>query len=249
MAHIEIHALSVKLAGTFEAHVFFPEQEVEKAEEKFPVLWMIHEDGTGTFDLMRHAALMEKIAEEKKMFVIAPMISHSLATNMAFGTKNEEFLVEECPEIFRLLYPVSEKKEDNYIFGIHTGAYGAVKLAMKHPDVYAGCFAVNGELDIAGRCKDSKNREAGFRHQSEESLKAVFGDLDRVSGGQEDIYHLAGNAKIRIELFCSTKLDRYKDNKRLEEADTFVTLTGVDKTEDFQQIEEMIQAGADKIIR
>ena len=29
MAHIEIHALSVKLAGTFEAHVFFPEQEVE----------------------------------------------------------------------------------------------------------------------------------------------------------------------------------------------------------------------------
>ena len=119
MAHIEIHALSVKLAGTFEAHVFFPEQEVEKAEEKFPVLWMIHEDGTGTFDLMRHAALMEKIAEEKKMFVIAPMISHSLATNMAFGTKNEEFLVEECPEIFRFLYPVSEKKEDNYIFGIH----------------------------------------------------------------------------------------------------------------------------------
>ena len=204
---------------------------MEKAEEKFPVLWMIHEDGTGTFDLMRHAALMEKIAEEKKMFVIAPMISHSLATNMAFGTKNEEFLVEECPEIFRFLYPVS------------------VKLAMKHPDVYAGCFAVNGELDIAGRCKDSKNREAGFRHQSEESLKAVFGDLDRVSGGQEDIYHLAGNAKIRIELFCSTKLDRYKDNKRLEEADTFVTLTGVDKTEDFQQIEEMIQAGADKIIR
>ena len=90
---------------------------------------------------MRHAALMEKIAEEKKMFVIAPMISHSLATNMAFGTKNEEFLVEECPEIFRFLYPVSEKKEDNYIFGIHTGAYGAVKLAMKHPDVYAGCFA------------------------------------------------------------------------------------------------------------
>ena len=55
MAHIEIHALSVKLAGTFEAHVFFPEQEVEKTEEKFPVLWMIHEDGTGTFDLMmRH---------------------------------------------------------------------------------------------------------------------------------------------------------------------------------------------------
>lgn len=67
MAHIEIHALSVKLAGTFEAHVFFPEQEVEKAEEKFPVLWMIHEDGTGTFDLMRHAALMEKSQKRKNV--------------------------------------------------------------------------------------------------------------------------------------------------------------------------------------
>ena len=38
MAHIEIHALSVKLAGTFEAHVFFPEQEVEKAEGREPLI-------------------------------------------------------------------------------------------------------------------------------------------------------------------------------------------------------------------
>ena len=35
MAHIEIHALSVKLAGTFEAHVFFPEQEVERQRKNF----------------------------------------------------------------------------------------------------------------------------------------------------------------------------------------------------------------------
>ncbi len=49
------------------------------------------------------------------MFVIAPMISHSLATNMAFGTKNEEFLVEECPEIFRF-YIQSVKRKKTIIF-------------------------------------------------------------------------------------------------------------------------------------
>ena len=248
MAHIEIHALSVKLAGTFDAHVFFPEQEVMETDKKFPVLWMIHEDGTGTFDLMRHAVLMEKIAEEKKIFVIAPMVSHSLATNMAYGTKNEDFLAEECPEIFRFLYPVSDKKEDNYIFGIHTGAYGAVKLALKHPDVYAGCFAVNGELDIVKRCTDGKNRQAGFKNQSEESLKAVFGDLDKVSGGQEDLYHLAGNTQTKIGLFCSTQLQCYRDNERLKERNRSITLTEDDREEDFRQIEEMITNGVEYVM-
>ena len=243
MAHIEIHALSVKLAGTFDAHVFFPEEEVIKSEKKFPVLWMIHEDGTGTFDLMRHTALMEKIAEEKQIFVIAPMVSHSLATNMVYGTKNEDFLAEECLKIFRFLYPISGKKEDNYIFGIHSGAYGAIKLAMKHPDVYAGGFAVNGELDIVKRCMDSKNRQTGFRNQTEESLKAVFGDLNTVSGGQEDLYHLVENAQTKIELFCSTQLQCCKDNERLKEADTNITLTNDERAEDFQQIEEMIETG------
>lgn len=243
MAHIEIHALSVKLAGTFEAHVVFPEKEVQETEKKFPVLWMIHEDGASTFDLMRHASLMEKIAEEKKIFVIAPTAGHSLATNMVYGTKNEDFLAEECPEIFRFLYPISDKKENNYIFGIHTGAYGAVKLAMKHPDMYAGCFTVNGELDIVKRCMDSKNRMAGFWHQTEESLKAVFGDLNKVSGGQEDLYYLAKNTQVKIRLFSSTRLRCYRDNERLKEAEPCITLTEEDREEDFRQIEEMIEAG------
>lgn len=243
MAHIEINALSVKLAGTFEAHVFFSEINILMTEKEFPVLWMIHEDGKGTFDLVRYARLFERIANEKKMFIIAPAVSHSLATNMVYGTDNEDFLANECVEIFRFMYPLSRKKEDNYIFGIHTGAYGAVKLAMKHEDVYGGCFAVNGELDIVKRCQDIENKETGFVHQSAESLKAIFGNISAVQGSAEDIYTLAETSEANIFLLCSNKVKSYEDNIRLANSGSHIILKSSNETEDFTTIETMIEKG------
>ena len=71
-----------------------------------------------------------------------------------------------------------------------TGAYGAVKAALKHSDVFSKCIAIDGIFDLGKICNRAlKGKETGIFHR-EESLKAVFGDLQNFEGSEHDIYAL-----------------------------------------------------------
>lgn len=228
MAHIEINALSVHLSGTFGAHIFAPEPEVLQKKGPFPVLWVIHEDGSSPFELLRYTDILEKAAAEKELFIIAPTVSHSLCTDMVWGTKNETFLGQECIEIFRFLYPLSTKREDNMVLGIGSGGYGALKLAMHYPQTFGKGASIDAELDIVRRCMAPLDRDAGFAFQSGASLEAIFGDLQKVAGGEHDLYALAVKNETKLKLFCSTESKNYEDHVRLKKLGT-----GIET--DFQQ--------------
>jgi putative tributyrin esterase len=218
MAHIEINALSVNLAGTFSAHIYFPELN-GVGKKQYPVLWFIHDDGGSPEDLLCFPNL-EQYAKQHELFVICPTVSHSLATDMAYGTENETFLSDECPRIFQFLYPISKRKEDNFLFSIGTGAYGAVKLALKHPDTFGGCISISGKLDIASVCEAAKSNQQMWQYTTVESLKAIFGDLNQVSNSQNDIFALAKTAvEPFLYLACGKKEDSYQENLKLAEID------------------------------
>ncbi len=218
MAHIELNALSVNLAGTFGAHIYFPELD-KLGKKQYPVLWFIHDDGGAPEDLLRFPGL-EEYAMTHGVFVIAPTVSHSLATDMAFGTENETFLADECPRLFRFLYPLSKKKEDNILFSIGTGGYGAVKLALKHPDTFGGCISISGKLDIATVCEAAAENKKLWPYQSIESLKAVFGDLHSVRSSQNDIFAIAKTVcEPFLYLACGKQEEAYQEN--LELADMY----------------------------
>lgn len=220
MAHIEVNALSVHLSGTFDAHIFAPEPAVLQKKNSFPVLWMIHEDGNSPFELLRYTDILEKAATEKELFIIAPAVSHSLCTDMVWGTKNETFLGQECVGIFRFLYPLSTKREENIIFGIGSGGYGALKLAMHYPQIFGKGVSIDAELDIVRRCMAPKDRNAGFAFQSKASLEAIFGDLQKVAGGDHDLYALAEKNKTKLKLLCSTESKTYEDHVRFKKLST-----------------------------
>ena len=218
MAHIELNALSKNLAGTFGAHIYLPELE-KLGNKQYPVLWFIHDDGGCEADLLRFSVL-EEFAKKHSIFVIAPTVSHSLATDMAFGTENETFLADECPRLFQFLYPLSKRKEDNILFSIGTGAYGAVKLALKHPDTFGGCISISGKLDIAAVCEAAADNKKLWPYQSIESLKAVFGDLSKVRSSQNDIFAIAKTvSEPFLYLTCGEQEEAYQENLRLAEID------------------------------
>lgn len=218
MAHIEVNAMSVKLFSTFEAEVFFPGLHLE-AGERYPVVWFIHPDGTGPVELERYTDLLEGYAEKKKIFIIAPDISHSLCTDMVWGTWNEQFIAEECPGIFRFLYPLSGKPEDQYLLGIGSGAYGAAKVASHYRDRFRTAILVNGELDIAAKCRMPRNRER-FSHQTADSLDALFGCREKVEGSREDLYAESCKTPVKTILACSRQSLWFQDNQRYAERNT-----------------------------
>ena len=219
MAYIELNALSVCLSGTFEACIFAPEPRDLQQGEAFPVLWYIPEDGDSPYGILKYANFLEKLAVEKKRFVIAPAVSHALCTDMVWGTKNETFLSKECVEIFRFLYPLSSKPEENTVMGIGTGAYGACKLALHYPDVFGAGIAIEGELDLAAKCeslrKGCEEGKESFPFQSRASLEAIFGDLSAVAGSRNDLFAAAGQSAGKLYLLCGEASPVYRENARL----------------------------------
>ena len=106
------------------------------------------------------------------------------------GFANYAAMVKELAGICRNNLPLSDKPELNWIGGVGTGAYGAVKAALKHPEVFSACIAMDGIYDMGKICERAKQGETVVCH-NEESLKAVFGDIDHIKGSDNDVFALA----------------------------------------------------------
>lgn len=194
MALIEMNALSTVLCGSFSAKVFLPEMDKLQLNEKdkrkeYPVLWLYHSDGGNAMDWLNTPA--EKCAAEYGIFIIATDVQHALCTNMKYGPSYEIFMAEEFPGICRNNLPISSEPKQNWIGGVGTGAYGAMKAAIKHPNVFSACIAMDGIFDMNEICKKAMVGEATGIHHTEESLKSVFGELSVMQGSEHDLYALA----------------------------------------------------------
>lgn len=194
MAQIEMNALSVITCGSFSARIFLPEMDKlmlndKDHQKKYPVLWLLHDEGGAALDWLATPA--ERLAARYGIFIIAPDQHHAMCTDMTFGPRYEHFMASELPGICRNNLPISPNPKDNWIGGVGTGGYGAVKMALKHPNVFSKAFAIHGILDMERLIRLARAGEDTGTCQNLASLKAVFGDPDAFSGSGNDLYALA----------------------------------------------------------
>jgi S-formylglutathione hydrolase FrmB len=100
--------------------------------------------------------------------------------NMAHGQRYFDFFTEELPRIMREFFPLSPKREDNYVAGLSMGGAGALTLGLGRPDVFSaiGCFSA-GNLNIRRRTNPSA---IGQRKSGKASRDiSVYGAEDRSS--------------------------------------------------------------------
>ncbi len=219
MAQIEINALSVITCGSFSARVFLPEMDRlalddEAHQKKYPVLWLLHTEGGAAIDWLATPA--ERCAAQYGIFIIAPDQHHSLCTDMRFGPRYEHFMNTELPGICRNNLPLSADPACNWIGGVGTGAYGAVKMALKHPETFSKAVSLNGVLDLETVCKKAAaGGETGIFH-NKASLEAVFGELAAFHGSENDLYALArAPQQGKFCFFWEKGADAAEENRRL----------------------------------
>jgi S-formylglutathione hydrolase FrmB len=136
--HVESEALAV--ATTFTA---FVPQEVENP----PVLYLLHgltDDHTGW---SRYTSI-ERYADDAGLAVVMPSVHHSFYTDEVHGHAYWTYVSEELPGLVRSLLRLSDRPEDTFAAGLSMGGYGAIKLALTHPDRYAAAVSLSGTLDI-----------------------------------------------------------------------------------------------------
>ena len=222
MAQIEMNALSVILCGSFSVRIFLPEMDKlalndAAHEKKYPVLWLLHDEGGAALDWLATPA--EKLAAKYGIFIIAPDQHHSMCTNMKYGPRYEHFMATEFPAICRNNLPISSDPKLNWIGGVGTGGYGAVKMALKHPDVFSKAVSIHGILDMEELCRKAVQGEETGTTQNLASLKAVFGDLDAFPGSDNDLYTLADKNGDASFLFISDDTScHHAESVRLAEA-------------------------------
>lgn len=219
MAQIEINALSVITCGSFSARVFLPEMNLlhlddSEHRKKYPVLWLLHTDGGAALDWLATPA--ERCAAQYGIFIIAPDQHHCLCTTMKYGPRYEVFMHTELPAICRNNLPLSEDPALNWIGGVGTGGYGAMKMALKYPETFSRAVSLNGVLDLDAICQKAlRGQDTGICHNAA-SLEAVFGDLKAFRGSEHDLYALAGKPpRSRFWMAWEKDSSLAEENRRL----------------------------------
>ncbi len=187
-------------------HADFFSQALQLCVEVDVILPLRPWKGTGTPDDSRHPTLyllhglsddhtiwqrrtsIERYVEEYDLAVVMPAVHRSFYTDMKAGYRYWTYVSEELPYVMRSLFPLSDRREDNFVAGLSMGGYGSFKLALSHPERFAAAASFSGALHMALAYQDPTP-------EWQAELNRIFGSLDEYRGSANDLFTLAERAK------------------------------------------------------
>jgi putative tributyrin esterase len=113
----------------------------------FPVLYLLHGLSDDHTAWLRYTSV-ERYAAAAGLAVVMPAVNRSFYANEQHGTRYWDFVADELPQVVGNFFRVSQSPEDTYVAGLSMGGYGAMKLALTHPDRYAAAASLSGALDL-----------------------------------------------------------------------------------------------------
>ena len=119
---------------------------------RYPVLFFFHEIYGGGGSLASHGVAAELRRRMRdgtlpEFFVVAPSTAASWFSDWHDGRhRYEEFLTGDLIRWVESRYPVIPASRARGVTGISMGGYGAMKLALKHPQLYGSVSTLSGAL-------------------------------------------------------------------------------------------------------
>lgn len=112
---------------------------------KFQTLWLLHGFSGDNEDYIKFTNIV-RYAQDHQLAVIMPAAYNASYTDDPEGAKYMSFVTDELPEILQTYFPLSTKREDNFIGGLSMGAQGAMKIALAYPEKYSYAFSMSGAI-------------------------------------------------------------------------------------------------------
>lgn len=113
--------------------------------KKYKVLWLLHGTFGDSTDWLRKTNI-EMYATEKDLVVVMPSALNSNYSNWdksMMGFSMFDYLTEELMPLIYGWFPVSQKREDNFIAGLSMGGRGTIKYAVNHPEKFAAAAVLS----------------------------------------------------------------------------------------------------------
>lgn len=158
---------------------------------KYKVLWLLH----GTFgdhtDWLRKTNI-EMYATERNLVVVMPSALNSNYSNWndyMLGFKMYDFLTEELMPLIYGWFPVSDKREDNFIAGLSMGGRGTIKYAVNHPEKFAAAAVLSATpMDMSSMGPDNESPMLNTNNERVRTTLANAGGLEAFLNSNENVW-------------------------------------------------------------
>lgn len=215
MALIDLKFFSQTLGMQTEAYVVIPQRSTngeigikgKSKDKEYKCLYLLHGLSDDHTIWLRRTSI-ERYATDYGVCVVMPCGARSFYTDMKNGMKYYSYITEELLSIICEFFNISSKREDTYIAGLSMGGYGALKAALKKPEVFCAAAGLSSVAAI---------RDAMFS----DVLVSVFGEELDIPD-DEDLFFLAEKTnsnplKPRIFMGVGTEDFLYDSNIKLKD--------------------------------
>jgi len=126
------------------------------------------------------------LAQDANIALVIPSCGNNFYVNTIYGPAYSDFVSDELTGFVRGMFPLSDKREDNYIWGISMGGYGAISMGLKYPELFSKVIAMSPTSDI----------EFSARFASAMGINAdyVIGNWKNLTGSDLDLKVIAKKA-------------------------------------------------------
>jgi putative tributyrin esterase len=137
--------------------------------QRLPVVYLLH-GGGGEFRNWSNYTDVAQYAD-KGLILVMPEGDESYYTNAADRPKDryEDYIATDLIANVESQFPVAVGRANRAIIGVSMCGFGAVKLALKHPELYGFAGGISSALDVPAR-PFSIRRYGQWRHH-----RSIFG--------------------------------------------------------------------------
>lgn len=211
MAYITLNYQSPTIGMNQNLTVILPEDtsffKSDGIAKPLKTVMLLHGLSSDATSYMRFTSI-ERYAESHQLAIIMPNADHSAYANMAYGHRYYDYILEVYHYVHQI-FPLSTRREDNFIAGHSMGGYGTMKFALTQSHL----FSKAAPMSAVFQAQTLIDLEWTDYHP-----QAITGEHTNVKGTNLDTYHLVDAAVAREEtlpeLFiqCGTEDFLYQDN-------------------------------------
>lgn len=183
--------------------VYLPYEVDRMTEEKnyrnvfsfspFPTVYFLHGAWDNGSQWIENTGIL-RLCQQAGFAAVIPSVGNSFYANGRDGLQWEDFFFEELLGFVRAIFPLSDKKEDNFACGVSMGGYGVFKAVFKHPEVFSRCACLSPVVDIAWATR--LVRKIGM------NTDYTLGNWKELKGSEYDLVKILSDAQENSDQFA-----------------------------------------------
>jgi len=121
------------------------------ADRKLPVVYLLHGGGGGFHDWSNYSDVAH--FAESGLLLVMPEGGSSYYTNSVDPPEDryEDYIVQDLITDVENRFPVARGRTDRAIVGVSMGGFGAVKIALHHPELFVFVGGISSAIDVPRR--------------------------------------------------------------------------------------------------